>query len=176
MKKTLITIGIVLAIGIAYWLISPFWRVKVLDEELPGLKKVMEEMTIEEREDYIEEMKAAKDIVMEKMEPMMPETAVLKSAVLIPEAHEVKGKALIVESGGQKFLRFENLETINGPDLRIYLSTDLNVDNAIDLGPIKATRGNVNYLLPADADIGKYRNALIWCRAFRVLFSYGALQ
>lgn len=151
MKRKLIIISIILAVGIAYWLISPFWRVKVLDEEFPGLKKALEEA-------------------------MMPETTILKSAALIPEAHGVKGKVLIVESGGQKFLRFEDLETINGPDLRIYLSAGLDVDDAIDLGPIKATRGNVNYLLPADADIEKYGNALIWCRAFRVLFSYGKFQ
>lgn len=175
MKKTLIIVGIVFVLGVAYWLLSPFWRDKFLDEDLPGLKKAMEMMTLEQKKDFIEQMEKTKGLVIEKSEPMIAETVVLKSSDLVPEAHKVEGRGLIVESNGQKFLRFENLKTINGPDLRIYLSSDLGVSDAIDLGPIKATSGNVNYQLPVGIDIEKYRNALIWCRAFRVLFSYGRL-
>ncbi len=75
----------------------------------------------------------------------------------------------------QKIVRFENLKTINGPDLRIYLSADLGADDYVDLGEIRATEGNVNYTVPAGTDISKYKNLLIWCRAFSVLFSYAQL-
>ena len=95
---------------------------------------------------------------------------------LIPSAHEVSGKALIIDTPEGKFLRFENFETINGPDLFIYLSTDLSSNDYINLGEIKATKGNVNYLLPDDIDLKKYNKVLVWCRAFRVLFSYAELK
>lgn len=193
MKKVLLAIGGVVILALAYWLISPIWRVETLNEELPGLssgeeqsmvetskdlpalEKIMEQMTPETKEQFMGEMEKMSEVVMEKAEPMVPETRVISSAELIADAHEVKGKALFVESGGKKYLRFEDLDTVNGPDLRIYLSSDLGVKDSVDLGPIKATRGNVNYELPEGVDLEKYNNALIWCRAFSVLFSYGKL-
>lgn len=173
MKKIFIGILIVIVLGVGYWLVSPFWRVKTLNEDLPGLKKAMEKMSEDKKDRFIEQMDMMKEVVMEKSEPMSSGTTIISSTELVAEAHNVKGQVLIVESDGKKILRFENLETINGPDLRIYLSSDLAVDDAVDLGPIRATRGNVNYILPDNTDLEKYKNALIWCRAFGVLFSYG---
>ena len=83
---------------------------------------------------------------------------------------------MFIKSSNETYLRFENLKTINGPDLRIYLSSDLSADNIIDLGPIRATEGNVNYTIPHGTDLGKYKNVMIWCRAFGVLFSYAQLS
>ncbi len=100
---------------------------------------------------------------------------IISRASMVAGAHGVSGEALIVKSGNETYLRFENLKTINGPDLHIYLSADLSADNAVDLGSIRATEGNVNYPIPTGTDISKYKNALIWCRPFRVLFSYARL-
>lgn len=94
----------------------------------------------------------------------------------IPGAHEVSGKAVVIENENKKILRFENFETINGPDLFIYLSSDLDNKEFIDLGKIKATKGNVNYQLPENVDLEKYNKVLVWCRAFRILFSYAELK
>ena len=96
---------------------------------------------------------------------------VLSEASLIASAHEVEGKVLLIQNGPRQMVRFENLKTINGPDLRIYLATDLKATDIVDLGRIKATEGNVNYTIPNGTDTQKYRNVLIWCRAFSVLFS-----
>jgi len=101
---------------------------------------------------------------------------ILSQGRLIPSAHEVEGQALIIESDGKKYLRFENLDTINGPDLKIYLSANLKAKDFVDLREIKATKGNVNYKLSTDIEIEKYNKALIWCRAFRVLFNYAELK
>ena len=100
---------------------------------------------------------------------------IISRANMVARAHEVSGEALLVKSGNETYLRFENLKTINGPDLRIYLSAGLNADDVVDLGPIRATEGSVNYVIPAATDIHKYKNAMIWCRAFGVLFSYAQL-
>jgi len=91
-------------------------------------------------------------------------------------AHEVEGKALIINDNGKTKLRFEDFETINGPDLHIYLSSDLDAEDYIDLGKIKATKGNVNYDIPSEIDISKYNKVLVWCVPFRVLFSYAELK
>ena len=70
----------------------------------------------------------------------------------------------------------ENFETINGPDLFIYLSKDLTNKDFVNLGEIKATKGNVNYEVNSSIDTTQYKNVLVWCRAFGVLFSYAELK
>lgn len=101
---------------------------------------------------------------------------ILAQAKLEARAHDVSGEAKLIQVGQANYLRFENLKTINGPDLRIYLSTGLTADKIVDLGPIRATTGNVNYLIPAGTDLNTYKYALIWCRAFSVLFSDAQFQ
>ncbi len=98
------------------------------------------------------------------------------SAQMIPSAHDVKGDIHVYQADGQRTLRFEDFETVNGPDLFIYLATDITAEDSISLGEIKATKGNVNYEIPPGIDLEKYDTVLVWCRAFKVLFSYGELK
>ena len=175
-KKIIFSIIGVIVIGIGYFFLSPLWRNVKLDEALPQAQVVkdnMETMDTATKEQFMKEVEAMKDKVMVKTDSMPSNApAVLKEAMLIARAHDVKGKVLLVQVGGEKIIRFENLKTINGPDLRIYLSTGLNKNDVVDLGAIRATEGNVNYAIPSGTDTTKYHNVLIWCRAFGVLFSY----
>ena len=109
-------------------------------------------------------------------ENMQEETNILNQAGFVANAHDVKGKALIIDDKGRKILRFEDFETINGPDLFIYLSSDLEAGDFISLGEIKGTKGNVNYEIPSNVDLEKYNKVLVWCRAFRVLFSHAEFK
>lgn len=166
-KKILIAVGTLIVLGITYWLVSPFWRNITLDEALPvSGDNVTTGIDTKKTE--------SKTVTQEKADTTAPAnlSTIIAEANMIAEAHEVQGSAMLVTSGGETFLRFENLKTINGPDLRIYLSSDLSSDDFVDLGPIRATEGNVNYTIPPGTDLSKYKNALIWCRAFGVLFSY----
>lgn len=185
--RALLAVLGVLALAVAWWLISPLWRTTRLDEALPAvsatpspvIKDSMETMDAPTKERFREETEKVKDRIMKEADAM-PSSApvapiVLGEAAMVARAHDVEGRALLLQAGSGTILRFENLKTINGPDLRIYLSAGLNNDDFIDLGPIRATEGNVNYALPPGADTAKYRNALIWCRAFHVLFSYAEL-
>ncbi len=145
MKKKfwiLIVLGII-ALPIAWYLISPFFIVVEMDEASPLEQEASSLM--------------------------------LSEALFQASAHEVSGKALIIDSDGTKVLRFEDFETINGPDLRIYLAADLEAKDIVDLGEIKGTKGNINYDIPEGTDLSKYKYVLIWCRAFSVLFSYAEL-
>lgn len=178
-KKIIIGIGSLVVLALAYWLLSPLWRNVALHEELPGVATSMSiqdkllSMDADTKMDFEKQTEEMKDKVMKENNPMPPhQPVVISRADMIARAHDVEGTALLVGSGNETFLRFENLKTINGPDLRIYLSSGLNADDIIDLGPIRATEGNVNYAIPAGSDLKKYRNAMIWCRTFGVLFSY----
>ena len=192
MKKIITGITIIIFMGIAYWLISPLWRTKRLDESLPQpsaaqssapvgqqvpeIKDNLDTMDPKTKQDFMQQTDKMKDKTMVKADAMPSnQPRVLGEAPLVARAHDVAGKALIVQVGDQKILRFEDLQTINGPDLHIYLSAGLDAGDAVDLGSIRATEGNVNYTIPVGTDTSKYRNVLIWCRPFGVLFSYAQL-
>jgi hypothetical protein len=94
--------------------------------------------------------------------------------------HFGRGDALIIETEpGVYVLRFENFSVRNGPDLFVYLSTDPSgedVDEALNLGSLKATDGAFNYELPAGIDVSTIRSAVVWCKQFSVLFAHAELN
>lgn len=94
--------------------------------------------------------------------------------------HTGSGDALIIETGpGVYTLRVENFSVRNGPDLFVYLSTDPSgesVDEALNLGELKATGGAFNYDIPPEIDVSTVKSAVVWCRQFSVLFTHAELQ
>jgi len=98
--------------------------------------------------------------------------------------HETSGEALVIElEDGRRFLRLEDLDTSNGPDLRVYLSEIPASDDwfaygerFVDLGALKGNRGNQNYAIPGDVDLARYKSAVIWCRRFTVGFGVAPLR
>jgi len=85
--------------------------------------------------------------------------------------HDAQGKAYTISlDDGTNVLRLENFQSTNGPDLYVYLATDDKASDFINLGELKANRGNQNYEIPHNSDLTKYNKVLIWCKAFGVLF------
>lgn len=191
-KKILISVGVIIVVATAFWLISPLWNNIELNEELPQantdstqmdssvkpeVMDNMDSMSADQKMKFVAETEKMKVEVMQKSEPMPAnESGELGRATLVPRAHEVSGEAVFVSVANKRFLRFENLDTINGPDLKVYLSSDLSDSDIVDLGPIRATKGNVNYEIPAGTDLNKYKNVMIWCKAFGILFSYATIE
>ncbi|MCP4247005.1 MAG: DM13 domain-containing protein [bacterium] len=52
-----------------------------------------------------------------------PEVTILAQGSFIDRSHPTSGIAKIITDGNRRFLRFENFETDNGPDLDVYLAT-----------------------------------------------------
>jgi len=91
--------------------------------------------------------------------------------------HNVEGVAKVIPlSYGKTFLRVENLKATNGPDLYVYLSTDVNTSDIVNLGRLKGNIGNQNYEIPTGTDLSKYDTVLIWCKAFSTLFGSARLS
>jgi electron transfer DM13 len=110
--------------------------------------------------------------------PATPEE--LSRGAFRPLEHDVEGEALVLETlDGRRYLRFEDLDVSNGPDLVVYLSVlgadqgwhDAGDADYLDLGELKGNVGDQNYALPDDADLGRYRSVVIWCRRFSVGFA-----
>ena len=136
----------------------------------------MDEMDTTTRTNFKEEMMQAKEVAMVMSQEMPKSSAITTEAIFKEHAHSVAGKALLIEHDGGRTLRFEDFETVNGPNLHIYLSTDLDANDFVDLGKIKATRGSVNYEIANSVDVDRYNKVLVWCVPFGVLFSYAELN
>jgi hypothetical protein len=99
--------------------------------------------------------------------------------------HESSGRALVVETtDGQRFLRFDDFQTSNGPDLVVYLSAKPATPgdwygydrDFVGLGTLKGNLGSQNYELPDDLDLNRYSTAVVWCRRFEVGFAAATLS
>ena len=97
----------------------------------------------------------------------------------VDTVHNGKGPVRIVDVGGQRFVRFEDVAITNAPDVHVYLSRETGGKwaeaTSLYLGALKATNGSFNYELPANADLASYRSVVVWCRAFRVLITWADL-
>jgi len=95
--------------------------------------------------------------------------------------HFGRGTARLIETGrGSWVVRLEDFAVRNGPDLHVYLSRspDGSVDGAVDLGRLKADRGNQNYAVPQGALNGapSMGSVVIWCKQFSHLFATAPLH
>jgi hypothetical protein len=98
--------------------------------------------------------------------------------------HDGRGLAQVLElPGGDRVLRFSSFETLNGPDLQVYLlgSADVNDRAALQtagfltLGALKGNVGDQNYTIPPGTDLSRYRAVSVWCRRFGVNFTTAEL-
>lgn len=113
-----------------------------------------------------------------------PEIVVEAAGTFIDRSHPAVGVAEVLGDGtGQRFLRFEDFATDNGPDLNVYLSTaDPDApagefdDEFIDLGDLKGNIGPQNYEIPADVDLSRFKTVVIWCVRFGVAFGAAELM
>ena len=114
-----------------------------------------------------------------------PERLVLDSGDFRSLEHGTSGRATVVElADGRRFLRLEDLDTSNGPDLRVYLtdqplSDDWHVwddGEIVDLGALKGNVGSSNYEISAGLDLSRFRTAVVWCRRFEVGFGVAPLD
>jgi len=142
---------------------------------------MMEDTMMEDTmmEDTMMEDTMMEDTMMEDtmMDDTMPMSFVGTFIGVGDGIHDAQGNAYTIPlEDGSNVLRLENFKSTNGPDLYVYLSTDDNASEFINLGELKANKGNQNYEIPDDTDFSKYNKVLIWCKAFGVLFGSAELS
>ncbi len=118
--------------------------------------------------------------------PAGPNVA-LRGAFITHE-HDTSGEVRVVEHpDGRRQLELINLDTSDGPDLRVWLSDQPVKDGVsgwrvfddgqwVELGRLKGNKGNQVYDVPADADLSTLRSVSIWCKRFSVSFGAAALS
>lgn len=112
----------------------------------------------------------------------------LATGQLISHEHASSGSVKILElPDGSRILRFEGLDTSDGPDLRVWLTDAPVIEGPpgwqvfddgtyLDLGALKANKGDQNYEIPAAAVLGDYSSVTIWCAKFTVSFAAAELK
>lgn len=110
------------------------------------------------------------------------------SFVTINDIRGADGRVSIFRlSDGQRLIRIETLDAINGPDLHVLLTAYPNpttpeqlqqVKNLeIDLGPLKATRGDQNYFHDVNFNVDNYGSGsvVLYSTRYNMIFSYASL-
>lgn len=112
----------------------------------------------------------------------------LATGQLISHEHASSGTVRILElADGSRILRLEGLDTSDGPDLKVWLSDAPVIEGVagwhvfddgayLDLGALKANKGDQNYEIPAAAVLGDYTSVSIWCARFAVSFAAAELN
>jgi hypothetical protein len=102
--------------------------------------------------------------------------------------HDTTGEVRVVRHpDGRRQLELVNLDTSDGPDLRVWLSDQpvkagtagwrvFDDGRWVELGRLKGNKGNQVYDVPADADLTALRSVTIWCKRFSVSFGAAALS
>ena len=123
-----------------------------------------------------DEMEMETEIVEEQTENEENNTnnATLIMGDFVDGAHPTSGKALV--NSDKTVLSFTNFKTDNGPKLLVYLSTDVNASDFVNLGDLKGVTGDFSYNIPENTDVSKYNIVNIWCVDFSVSFGVAELK
>lgn len=220
--KLLILIAI---LGVGWWLLSPLFIDKKVDEELDpkvssalnfvmskageGLQKAGEKLSQTKTEDlqkkvaelkesmdngsnlneqitdentmnqFMTEMSQMEDKEMSEDMMDVAHPKVLATGAFVTVAHEGTGDVQLISLGqnSDTIVRLENLDVLNGPDLRVVLSKSSDVEKSghlgeyVDLGALKGNKGNQNYVVPKNINVSEYHSVVVYCKAFRVVFN-----
>jgi|SRR3989338_4365617 len=150
MKKVLIAIIVLIALGFGYWTISPFFIDKRVSEEFPPPDTSGTELSQIKQQGSFEGFDSI---------------------------HYGSGDMVVIETESGYVIRFEeNFNVANGPDLYVGLGKDGEYREEAQIARLKGNVGSQNYVLPKEIDLKDYNEVWIWCRAFSVGFAKAKLK
>ena len=193
----------VAAVGL-YYLASPLFYDRIIDEPLPkALSEIQKDLTYEKFVNMVDEQRSelVKKMPQDTIDLIMDEAKKFTTGVsenmqemiakVAPDSdespkfsklgvfqglkgHQATGKAEVITVGDVSFLRFEEFEVTNGPDLHVYMTKNGDVDTGIDLGKLKGNKGSQNYELDK-INTNVYNTVVIYCQPFHVYFASATL-
>ncbi|NJN44075.1 MAG: DM13 domain-containing protein [Anaerolineae bacterium] len=185
-RNWLILLGILVAIPVGWYLISPLFINETVNEDFPivQLDNAMADMSEEEKNTFMAEATQAMETAMTEPDSMledpMPEEDMSTMEILFQGsfydiAHHGMGTATVYElADGSRILRFEGFEVLNGPDLHVYLAPQdpvldtvgVTLEGSLDLGKLKGNIGDQNYEIPAGLDLSQFGDQLFYVPIF----------
>ena len=127
--------------------------------------------------------------VDEAMPLSMDSTSVVKTGTFSGKTgHHVSGTVKVIQMGNDYYLRFENYEQTQGPDVFVYVTPSPDPDSRSEIdaglrvlvdggadGGESTKTGNFNQKLPPNFDPAMYEGVGIWCDNFSVPFGSAVL-
>ncbi|RKR86476.1 electron transfer DM13 [Micromonospora pisi] len=117
-----------------------------------------------------------------------PANRVTAAGVFITHEHATTGRAEVIrQPDGRNLLVLHDLDTSNGPDLRVWLTDQRVVAGTagwrlfddgewFEVARLKGNRGDQVYELPPSIDPTAFRSVSIWCKRFAVSFGAAELK
>lgn len=175
MRKAVVAggVAVVLAVGLALFEPWTYWTRSTVVEALPSAAVPSVSAT------------PAEDAPAAATPAPPPGPVDLAVGSFVRQEHPVSGTARLLQlPDGSQVLRLEGFSTRNGPDLVVILSEQTAGGDwfkyadarMIELGDLKGTDGDQNYILPPGTDLNGIRSAVIWCDRFDVSFGSAPLE
>ncbi len=185
MKQVLIIVTAMVVGAISFWAIAPYFtETPTLEETDPTLNARLEAQrkVDEARQKSIpKEAEETKPEVKEsEQSSTVEESFGIKNHGPFPivgtRGDDVSGAVEIIESPEEQLVYFKDYEGTAGPDLKVYLSTDLEASEFFDLGDAKGTEGNLIYGVPLSVDFSDYTYVLTWSESLGVVFDHAQIK
>jgi hypothetical protein len=162
LKKILLIIGGAVFLGVVYFLISPLFITKKVNEDFPFKKQLDEssysQQSVDSSNDYQDKILA---------EGFFEGLA----------GHQAFGKVILIVIKDKRYIRFEeNFSVTNGPDLFVYLGQNNQYQSENNLGKLKGNLGSQNYELSESIKELDFNEVWVWCRAFSAPFGKAILK
>lgn len=164
---------LVAVLGTAWWLLSPLFLNRTVDEPFPpATQQRTETLAWEDPPRLLHVQAGATPLAVGEFRDA-------------DSFHRGSGTATIYRlEDGRLFLRLEDFEVTNGPDLHVILSehsgplnqSEVKSGSYTDLGNLKGNQGDQNYELPADFDVSTVQSVVIYCQPFHVVFSFAPVE
>lgn len=109
-----------------------------------------------------------------------PSPVTVSRAALAGIHHRASGTAALIQlADGSRVIRLETLDVEPGPDYFVFVvpgAERSDPDGGTRLNRLRGSKGNQNYPVPADVQLGRPVTVLIWCRAFTVPVAAATLR
>lgn len=187
-RRNAVVLGVVAVAGTALiaWLAFGVFAVQTLwvDDEVDEAGPVFDSGATVEPVAAEEEPAGADEAAPSPTSAPAPVIETVASGSFISRDHATEGDVVVLTDGSpQRFLRFTDFATDNGPDLNVWLSSaepgaDSGAfdDDYVDLGDLSGNIGDQNYEIPPDVDLSRYRSVVIWCVRFSSPFGAAPLD
>lgn len=192
MRKRLwwvVAIVVILGAPVAWYLGSPLFINRTVDEPFPGSFPASAGATIPEgmtRQQVEDTMMQASKRSATAAESMATGTAAVVARGTFRGAddfHKGEGTATVSRVDKDLVLRLDPFRVTNGPDLHVILTkhptpkSRADVDEGyVEVAKLKGNIGSQNYALPQDVSLTDYRTVVIYCKPFHVVFATAPLQ
>ena len=137
---------VVITGSVGYWLISPLFLTKEVNE---GVEEIVK------KDDLI----------------AGPEIIRFGTFVGADNFHQAAGTVNLLKAGEKYYIRFENnFMVTNGPDLFVHFGKNGKYAAEARIDSLKGNIGSQNYEVPNNINPLDYNEVWIWCRSFAVPF------